>query len=185
MTSHIVFDSSHVSDNWDWLESILIMIDQEMWYDPTLGHSHLREFFMGYAAILLDTSHQGTYFLVGDWFFRWPLCQGILLSTDDGFESWPSLKEDYMSFFTLEHEAWLAYFSWCTLRRDIFLNRWCILGHSHSLEVIIFSFHIGVQDMTGWFSWCDYRSITFSSWLTDFWDDWIKTQTLVRACNRV
>ena len=66
MTSHIVFDSSHVGDTWDWLESILIMIDQELWYDPTLGHSHLREFFMGYAAILLDTSYQGTHFLVRD-----------------------------------------------------------------------------------------------------------------------
>ena len=84
------------------------------------------------------------------------------------FESWPSPREDYTSFFTLEHEAWLTYFSWCTLCRDIFLNQWCILGHSHSLEVIIFSFHIGVQDMTGWFPWCDYRSIAFSSLLIDF-----------------
>ena len=45
MTSHVVFDSSYVSDTWDGFESILIVIDQELWYDPTLGHSHLREFF--------------------------------------------------------------------------------------------------------------------------------------------
>ena len=46
MTSHIVFDSSYVGDTWDWFESILIVIDQELWYDPTLGHSHLREFLL-------------------------------------------------------------------------------------------------------------------------------------------
>ena len=46
MTSHIVFDNSYVGDTWDWLESILIVIDQELWYGPTLGHSHLREFFL-------------------------------------------------------------------------------------------------------------------------------------------
>ena len=43
--SHIVFDSSYVSDTWDGFESILIVIDQELWYGPTLGHSHLREFY--------------------------------------------------------------------------------------------------------------------------------------------
>ena len=44
MTSHIMFDSSYVSDTWDWFESILIVMDRELWYDLTLGHSHLREF---------------------------------------------------------------------------------------------------------------------------------------------
>ena len=34
---------------------------------------------------MLDTSHLGTPFLVGGWFFRWLLCRGILLSIDDGF----------------------------------------------------------------------------------------------------
>ena len=33
--SHIVFDSSYVSDTWDGFESILIVIDQELWYGPT------------------------------------------------------------------------------------------------------------------------------------------------------
>ena len=45
MTSHIVFDSSYVSDTWDWFGSILFVMDQELWYDPTLGHSHSREFY--------------------------------------------------------------------------------------------------------------------------------------------
>ena len=37
MISCIVFDSSHMGDIWDWLESILIVMDQELWYDPILG----------------------------------------------------------------------------------------------------------------------------------------------------
>ena len=65
MTSHIVFDSSYVSDTWDWFGSILFVMDQELWYDPTLGHSHLREFFS----------------------IGWPLCRGIFFSVDDGFLS--------------------------------------------------------------------------------------------------
>ena len=47
MTSHIVFDNSYVGDAWDWFESILIVMDQELWYDPTLGHSHLKELLSG------------------------------------------------------------------------------------------------------------------------------------------
>ena len=37
MTSHIVFDSSYVGDTWDWFESILIVLDQGLWYDPYTG----------------------------------------------------------------------------------------------------------------------------------------------------
>ena len=37
MISCIVFDSSHMGDILDWSESILIVMDQELWYDPTLG----------------------------------------------------------------------------------------------------------------------------------------------------
>ena len=44
MTSCIVFDSTHVGDTWDWLKSILIVEDQELWYDFTLGHNHFKEF---------------------------------------------------------------------------------------------------------------------------------------------
>ena len=64
-SSCIVFHSSYVSDTWDWFERILIVMDQELWYDPTLGHNHLREFFS----------------------IGWPLCRGILFSVDDGFLS--------------------------------------------------------------------------------------------------
>ena len=73
------FDSSHVGDTWDWLESILIMISQELWYDPILGHSHLREFFyrvcshsvwyiasghtfLGRGLIFLDGHYTKAYF---------------------------------------------------------------------------------------------------------------------------
>ena len=51
--SHIVFDSSYVSHTWDGFESILIVIDQELWYDPTLEHSHLiRSFTLGHIHLL-------------------------------------------------------------------------------------------------------------------------------------
>ena len=53
MTSHIVFDSSYVGDTWDWFESILIVMDQELWYDPTLGAYHLREFLLGMQPLCL------------------------------------------------------------------------------------------------------------------------------------
>ena len=36
-SSRIVFDSSYVSDTWDWFESILIVMDLELWYDPYTG----------------------------------------------------------------------------------------------------------------------------------------------------
>ena len=101
------------------------------------------------------------------------------------FESWPSPREDYTSFFTLEHETWLVYFISCTLDKGITLSIddgfWGIVVPWRWLD----SFHIGVRDMTEWFLWCDYRSIAFSSLLTNFWDDWIRTQTLVRACSGV
>ena len=144
MTSHIAFDSSYVGDTWDWFESILIVMDQELWYDSTLGHSHLREFLLGMQPFCLI--HRIGVHL--SWsrvdFFRWPSCRGILFSVDDGF-----------------------------------------LSYGHPLEEIRCLFHIGVRDMTGWFLWCDYRSITFPSLLTDFSDDWIRTHTLVRACSGV
>ena len=73
------FDSSHVGDTWDWLENILIMIGQELWYDPILGHSHLGEFFywvcnhsvwyialghtfLGRGLIFLNGHHAKAYF---------------------------------------------------------------------------------------------------------------------------
>ena len=164
MTSHIVFDSSYVSDTWDWFGSILFVMDQELWYDPTLGHNHLREFFS----------------------IGWPLCWGILFSVDDGFLSHVNSSEDIRCpFSTLEHETWLTHFVWCTLHRGIPLS---IDDGFFGITVPwrrLVSFHIGVRDMIGWFLWCDHRSITFSTLLTCFWDDWIRTQTLMRACSRV
>lgn len=100
MTSHIVFDSSYVSDTWDWFESVLIVMDQELWYDPTLGHSHLREFFYRMTIMSRHTLLN-----------RWRI-----------FEPCPFLRGYQMSFFTLEHETWLAHFIWCTLHRGIPLS---------------------------------------------------------------
>ena len=163
MTSHIVFDSSYVSNTWDWFKSILIVMDYELWYGLTLGHSHLREFFSG-----------------------WPLCRGILFSVDDGFLSHVHSSEDIRClFFTLEHETWLAHFIWCTLHRGIPpFNSWWFLGIVVPWRWLD-SFHIGVRDMIGWFLWCDHKSIAFSLLLTFFWDDWIRTRALMRACSRV
>ena len=83
--SHIVFDSSYVSDTRDWFESVLIVMDQKLWYDPTLGHSHLREFFS----------------------IGWPLCWGILFSVDDGFLSHVHSSEDIrcpFSHWSMRHD---------------------------------------------------------------------------------
>ena len=68
-TSHIVFNNSHVCGTWDWLERILIVIDQELWYDPTLGHSHFREFFYhvcSHSTWYIALRHA---FLGQGWFF--------------------------------------------------------------------------------------------------------------------
>ena len=65
----LCFDGSHVGDTWDRLVSILIMMVQELWYDPTLGHSHLRE-FVGYATTLFDVLHWGIPFLASYGFLR-------------------------------------------------------------------------------------------------------------------
>ena len=64
------FDGSHMGDSWDRLVSILIMMVQELWYDPTLGHSPLRK-FVGYATTLFDVLHWGIPFSASYRFLRW------------------------------------------------------------------------------------------------------------------
>ena len=130
---------------WDLKESILIVMDQELWYDPTLWHSHLREFLSYIQPFCLIHRIRAYLSWLGSWFSRWPLDRGISLLVDDGF-----------------------------------------LDYSHSSEMIKFSFHIGVWDMIGWFDLMYlYGSIVFSLVLTNFLDDWIRTQTLVRACSEL
>ena len=63
-------------------------------------------------------------------------------------------------------------------------DRWWFLGIVVPWRLLD-SFHIGVRDMIGWYIWCDHRSIAFSSLLTYFWDDWIRTRTLMRAYSEV
>ena len=163
MTSHIMFDSSYVSDTWDWFESILIVTDRELWYDPTLGHSRLREFSIG-----------------------WPLCRGILFSVDDRFLSHVHSPEDIRCPF-LHIGAWdmigafhPVYFT----QGHTPSGPWRFLGIAVPWRWSD-SFHIGVRDMIRRCLWCDHRSIAFSSLLTYFWDAWIRTWALMRACSRV
>ena len=85
MTSHIVFDNSYVDDAWDWFESILIVMDQELWYDPTLGHSHLKELLSGMQSFCLIHCIKAHSFLDWGLILRWPLHKGMPLSVDDGF----------------------------------------------------------------------------------------------------
>ena len=164
MTSHIVFDSSYVSDTWDWFRSILFVIDRELWYDLTLGHSHLREF---YYRMTIMSRH-------------------ILLSRWRIFEPCPFLGGYQMSFFHIR--AWdmidtfhLEYF---TQGHTPFSRWWVFYGIVVPWRRLDSS-HIGVWDMIGWYLWRDHRSIAFSSLLTYFWDDWIRTLALMRACGRV
>ena len=144
-------------------------------------------FFIGYAAILFDTSHWGTPFLVEGLFFRWPLCRGILLSVNDGFivMAIPWRISDSIFFFHIGAWDMIGIFIWCILLKGIPLlvddGFWGIAVPWRRLD----SFHIGVWDMIGWFLWYDHESIAFSLLLTYFWDDWIRTrtQTLMRACS--
>ena len=143
--SCIVFDSSYVSRTWDWFESILIVMDRELWYDLTLGHSHLREFFYRMTIMSRHT----------------------LLSRWRIFEPCSFLRGYQMSFFTLEHETWLTHFIWSTLHRGIPLSvDDGFLWHSCSSEAIRFISHWSMG--YDWVLWCDHRSIALSSLLTYF-----------------
>ena len=163
MTSHIMFDSSYVSDTWDWFESTLIVTDRELWYDLTLGHSHLRESFSG-----------------------WPLCRGILFSVDDGFLSHVRSSKDIRCLFsTLEHETWLAHFIWSTLHRGIpFSVDDGFFRHSCPLEAIRFISHWSMRyDWVISLMWSREHSLLI---IVDiFLNDWIRTRALMRACSRV
>ena len=53
MLSCIMFDSSHMGDTWDWLESILIMRDYERWHDLSFGHTHLRRLLLDMQPLCL------------------------------------------------------------------------------------------------------------------------------------
>ena len=148
------FDNSHVGDTWNWLESILIMIGQELWYYPIPGHSHLREFFfIEYAAILFYTSHWGTPFLVKVWIFRRPLCQGILLSVDDGFLSHGHPSEEirrHFSHWSMRHDWYISSGVFCIgAYFSVDDGFWGIAVPWRWLD----SFHIRVWDMTGCFDW--------------------------------
>ena len=189
MTSHIVFDSSYVSDTWDWFESILIDWTRCYGMIPTLGHSHLRDcFFIEYVVFLLDTSHWGTPSLVRGWFLDDQYTRAYSSqSMMDFFFFWVVAIPRRRSNVIFHIGAWdmidifhLVYFT----QGHPFLSRWWFWGIVVPWRWLD-SFHIGVRDMIGWFLWCDHRSIAFSSLLTGFWDDWIKTQTLMRACSRV
>ena len=119
-SSCIVFDSSYVSDTWDWFESVLIVMDQELWYDPTLGHNHLREFFS----------------------IGWPLCWGILFSVDDGFLSHVHSSEDIRCPFS----HWSMRHDWRVSSGVFYTGAYpfrsmMVFRHSCSLEAIRFISH--------------------------------------------
>ena len=120
----------------------------------------------------------------GSFIIGWPLCRGILFSVDDGFLShvpwrisdvffhigaWDMIDAFHLVYFTQGHTPF---------------GPWWFLGIVVPWRQLD-SFHIGVRDVVGWFLWYDHRSIAFSSLLTCFWDDWIRTrtQTLMRACS--
>ena len=149
------------------------------------GIATLESFFIGYAAILLYILHWGAHLSWSRVFFRWPLCRGIFLSVDDGFLShgYPleEIRRFFFSHWSMRHDWYIpsgllytgTYFS-------VDDGFWGIVVPWRWLD----SFHIKVQDMTGWFPWCDYRSMAFSSLLTNFWDDWIRTQTFCDSMQR-
>ena len=126
----LCFNSSYVGNIWDWFKSTLIMMVQELWYDPTLGHSHLREFFIGYVVILLDTLHWGTLSLVGGWFLDDHYVEAYFSQSMMGF--WAMFVPRRISDVFFHIGAWdmigifhLVYF---TLGHTP-LRRWWILSH--------------------------------------------------------
>ena len=162
MTSHIVFDSSYVGDTWDWFGAFY------SWWTKSYGMTL-------HWGIAISES-----FIIG-----WPLCWGILFSVDDGFLSHVHSSEDIrcpFSHWSMRHDYYIS--SGVLYTGAYPFGPWWFLGIvvlSRRLD----SFHIGVRDMIGWYLWCDHRSTAFSSLLTYFWDDWIRTrtQTLMRACS--
>ena len=154
MTSHIVFDNSYVSNTWDWFGSILFVMDQELWYDPTLGHSHLREFYYRMTIMPRHTLLS-----------RWRIFEPCL------FSHW-SMRHDWHISSRVLYTGAYPFRSMMVLGMAV--PRRCSD-----------SFHITVRDMIGWYLWRDHRSIAFSSLLTYFWDAWIRTRALMRACSRV
>ena len=126
-------------------------MDQELWYDSTLGHNHSREFLLDMQSFCLihrfgaHLSWAGVDFLDGHYVGAYS-SQPMM-----DFESWLSLRGDQTSFFKWEHKTWLTYFIWCTLHKGIFLSRWWFLRHSCSLEVIRFILHWSMR--CDWVSW--------------------------------
>ena len=128
-SSCIVFDSSYVSDPWDWFGSILFVMDQELWYDPTLGHSHLREFFFYRMTIM---------------------SRHTLLSRWRIFEPCPFLGGYQMSFFHIG--AWdmiSAFHLVCFTQGHTPFRSIMVLGMAVPWRCSD-SLHIGVLDMIGW-----------------------------------
>ena len=148
MISCIVFDSPHMGNIWDWLESILIVMDHELWYDPTLGHSHLREFLSSMRPFFLIHRIRVYLFWLGVDFFRWPLWQGILLLADDGFLSHSHPSEEirrHFSHWSMRHDWYIS--SGVLYTRAYFSvddGFWGIVVPWSWLD----SFHIGVWDLT-------------------------------------
>ena len=162
MTSHIVFDSSYVSDTWDWFESVLIVMDQELWYDPTLGHNHLREFFS----------------------IGWPLCRGILFSVDDGFLSHVHSSEDIRCpFFHIGAWDMIGAFHLVYLTQEHTPFRlMMVFRHSCSFETIRFISHWSTRyDWVIYLMWSQEHSLLI---IVDIFLRWLDqdTETLMRTC---
>ena len=145
MTSHIVFDSSYVSDTWDWFESILIDWTRCYGMIPTLGHSHLRDcFFIEYVVFLLDTSHWGTPSLVRGWFLddQYTRAYSSQSMMDFFFLSrgYPSEEiKRHFSHWSMRHDWHISFgvlYSGASLSQSMM-----VLRHSCSLEVIRFLSH--------------------------------------------
>ena len=148
MTSHVVFDSSYVSDTRDWFGSILFVMDQELWYDLTLGHSHLREFCYWMTLMSRHTllsrwrilSHvhslEDIRCLFSHWSMRhdWRISSGVLYTGAYPFRSMMVLRHNcslemigFISHWSTGHD-WLISLTWSQEHSlliivDIFL-RW-------------------------------------------------------------
>ena len=117
--SCIVLDSSYVSGTWDWFESILIVMDRELWYDLTLGHSHLREFYYRMTIMSRHTLLN-----------RWRI-----------FEPCPFLGGYQMSFFHIGAWDMIGAFHLVYFTRAYPFRSMMVFRYGCSLEVFRFISH--------------------------------------------
>ena len=159
MTSHIMFDSSYVSDTWDWFESILIVMDRELWYDLTLGHSHLREF---YYRMTIMSRHT----LLSRWrtFEPCPFLGGYQMSFFH-IGAWDMISTFHLVYFTQGHtpfRSMMVFRHSCSLEAIRFISHWS-MGYDWVISLMWSQEHGPLIIVDIFSRWLDQDTGTYES----------------------